>query len=317
MPYCPRSTFCKLHPRRHAVEKQLDICMKLHTVFRHGLVHKRLPRWARRCWSCRLRDNACSVHMYTHRDQPRRCVDLGCMGIRPGSTRACRTLAPDRCLDQCSDQQQPYVHKDKVNEAARHPQTTRSPAHGSPDCKPPHDMTARQLLNAWHPAVVHKRCCCWLHYGALHRASATLPRLYSSCSRPSLTTAAAAPTDLNPPLPVTELITSPANTYIRHCVKLRESARYRQQQRRVLLVGRNLLQELAGGHTPYHIHTRQYHECLQLAGPTSSQPQQMHAMHADQPTVHTPATPAGSKQQPSASGEPNTLVLACPCCACC
>lgn len=44
-----------------------------------------------------------------------------------------------------------------------------------------------------------------------------------------------------------ELITSPANSSIKHCVKLRESARYRAQQGRVLLVGAPLLSELAGG----------------------------------------------------------------------
>lgn len=41
-------------------------------------------------------------------------------------------------------------------------------------------------------------------------------------------------------------ITSTANPYIKHCVKLRQSAKYRQQQQRLLLVGATLLTELAG-----------------------------------------------------------------------
>jgi hypothetical protein len=47
-----------------------------------------------------------------------------------------------------------------------------------------------------------------------------------------------------PPPPGAE-ITSAVNPYIKHAVKLRESAKYRAQQRRLLLIGRPLLTELA------------------------------------------------------------------------
>lgn len=47
-------------------------------------------------------------------------------------------------------------------------------------------------------------------------------------------------------LPAVDQISSAANPYIKHCVKLRQSTKYRQQQRRVLLVGETLLAELAG-----------------------------------------------------------------------
>jgi TrmH family RNA methyltransferase len=51
----------------------------------------------------------------------------------------------------------------------------------------------------------------------------------------------------SPRLPAATDISSTANPYIKHCVKLRENSRYRQQQRRLLLVGQTLLYELAGG----------------------------------------------------------------------
>lgn len=50
----------------------------------------------------------------------------------------------------------------------------------------------------------------------------------------------------SPPLSGQE-ISSTSNAYIKHCVKLRDSARYRQQQQRLLVAGSTLLQELAGG----------------------------------------------------------------------
>jgi hypothetical protein len=47
-------------------------------------------------------------------------------------------------------------------------------------------------------------------------------------------------------LPAVGEISSVLNPYIKHCVKLREKARYRQEQGRLLLVGSTLLSELAG-----------------------------------------------------------------------
>lgn len=46
--------------------------------------------------------------------------------------------------------------------------------------------------------------------------------------------------------PPEESITSTANAYVKHCVKLRERARYRREQGRLLLVGSTLVRELAG-----------------------------------------------------------------------
>ncbi len=43
-----------------------------------------------------------------------------------------------------------------------------------------------------------------------------------------------------------ESITSTSNAYVKHCVKLREKARYRREQGRLLLVGSTIVQELAG-----------------------------------------------------------------------
>ncbi|KAF8055115.1 ysgA [Scenedesmus sp. PABB004] len=49
-----------------------------------------------------------------------------------------------------------------------------------------------------------------------------------------------------PPLPPDGAeLSSAANPYVKHCVRLRESARYRQQQGRLLLAGGPLLEELA------------------------------------------------------------------------
>lgn len=42
-------------------------------------------------------------------------------------------------------------------------------------------------------------------------------------------------------------ISSTSNGYIKHCVRLRESSRYRQQQQRLLVAGSTLLTELTGG----------------------------------------------------------------------
>lgn len=51
--------------------------------------------------------------------------------------------------------------------------------------------------------------------------------------------------------PAPQLIASTANDTVKHCVKLRENAKYRQQQRRVLVVGRITLQEIAGAPTSH------------------------------------------------------------------
>ena len=47
------------------------------------------------------------------------------------------------------------------------------------------------------------------------------------------------------PPSVTE-ISSTSNAYVKHCVRLRSSSRYRQEAGRCLLVGRDLLEEAAG-----------------------------------------------------------------------
>ena len=41
-------------------------------------------------------------------------------------------------------------------------------------------------------------------------------------------------------------ISSTSNAYVKHCVRLRSSSRYRQETGRCLLVGRDLLEEAAG-----------------------------------------------------------------------
>lgn len=46
--------------------------------------------------------------------------------------------------------------------------------------------------------------------------------------------------------PVEELITSTTNPFVKHCVRLREKARYRREQGRLLLVGSTIVRELAG-----------------------------------------------------------------------
>jgi hypothetical protein len=43
-----------------------------------------------------------------------------------------------------------------------------------------------------------------------------------------------------------ELITSNGNSFVKHCVKLRESAKYRQEARRVLVVGQTPIKEILG-----------------------------------------------------------------------
>lgn len=75
----------------------------------------------------------------------------------------------------------------------------------------------------------------------------------SRCPTPSrrtaTTTAIAATTTPATPAPPTprhgELITSPSNRYVRHCVRLRDSPRHRWEHGSVLLVGATLLTELA------------------------------------------------------------------------
>lgn len=46
-----------------------------------------------------------------------------------------------------------------------------------------------------------------------------------------------------PPVPIVSTITSTSNAYIKHCVKLRTSDKYRKQQHRVLLAGQQLIEE--------------------------------------------------------------------------
>lgn len=48
------------------------------------------------------------------------------------------------------------------------------------------------------------------------------------------------------PLPSMDKITSTANNYVKHCVKLRTSAKYRSESGRFLLSGPELLKEAAG-----------------------------------------------------------------------
>jgi hypothetical protein len=48
------------------------------------------------------------------------------------------------------------------------------------------------------------------------------------------------------PAPGPELITSTGNSFIKHCVKLRESSKYRQEAGRVLVVGQTPIKELLG-----------------------------------------------------------------------
>lgn len=43
-----------------------------------------------------------------------------------------------------------------------------------------------------------------------------------------------------------ELITSTGNSFVKHCVKLRESAKYRQEARRFLVVGQTTIKEVLG-----------------------------------------------------------------------
>jgi TrmH family RNA methyltransferase len=70
--------------------------------------------------------------------------------------------------------------------------------------------------------------------------------------RAAATAAAASAADTTPAAPPTprhgELITSPSNRYVRHCVRLRDSPRHRWEHGSVLLVGATLLTELAARH---------------------------------------------------------------------
>lgn len=69
----------------------------------------------------------------------------------------------------------------------------------------------------------------------------------SSSGRRRPVTAVAAATTTPPPPPPRhgELITSPSNRYVRHCVRLRDSPRHRWEHGSALLVGATLLGELA------------------------------------------------------------------------
>lgn len=58
--------------------------------------------------------------------------------------------------------------------------------------------------------------------------------------------AAHASAEAPPPPRAGDHITAVGNAYVKHAVKLRESAKYRAQQQRLLLVGRGLIEELAG-----------------------------------------------------------------------
>ena len=49
-----------------------------------------------------------------------------------------------------------------------------------------------------------------------------------------------------PELPAVRTITSAKNQYVQHCVKLRTQKRYREQCRRLLLVGKDLIEEVLG-----------------------------------------------------------------------
>lgn len=77
--------------------------------------------------------------------------------------------------------------------------------------------------------------------------------------------------------------------------------------------------------THHTISTHQYHERLELAGPTSSQQTAADACHVCRPTTRpqpchqATALPLllENNSTPSAFGQPNTLVLACPWCAGC
>ncbi|GBF90560.1 hypothetical protein Rsub_03132 [Raphidocelis subcapitata] len=65
--------------------------------------------------------------------------------------------------------------------------------------------------------------------------------------------AGAAPAGRAPPPPPEETITSTANAYVKHCVKLRERARYRRERGRLLLVGSTVLRELAAAGAPLRV----------------------------------------------------------------
>lgn len=80
------------------------------------------------------------------------------------------------------------------------------------------------------------------HSSRVQAGSSSFQELSSSSSNGG----SASSTAPRPP-PSGSEISSASNAYIKHCVKLRDNARYRQQQRRLLVAGATLLSELAGG----------------------------------------------------------------------
>ena len=47
-----------------------------------------------------------------------------------------------------------------------------------------------------------------------------------------------------------EVVTSSGNSFIKHCVRLRESSKYRQEAGRVLVVGQTPIREILGERQP-------------------------------------------------------------------
>lgn len=106
--------------------------------------------------------------------------------------------------------------------------------HSAPRGPSCHTTIAMSGLHHLHPTVLRPN---WVSF--------TSSTARNACQ---LVNAAGPASAISMPLPLSETITSTSNAYIKHCVKLRDSNKYRQQQRRLLLVGLTLIRELTGGH---------------------------------------------------------------------
>lgn len=90
--------------------------------------------------------------------------------------------------------------------------------------------------SAWKCFMSAKRCHRVVHAAPMSRAQTT-----SADTTPGM------------PLPAADKITSTDNAYIKHCVKLRDNAKYRQQHGRLLLAGVVPITEIAGANTPLDV----------------------------------------------------------------
>ena len=98
------------------------------------------------------------------------------------------------------------------------------------------------------PAAAPERIACMVSPLARGAAESTSPAGRGvSCRAHEAEGSTAGPSSAIPPLaPTVTHITSMANPYVKHCMRLRTSGRYRSETGRFVLVGRELLSEAVG-----------------------------------------------------------------------